>query len=51
MLVLIHPFKKGDILQCSPGRGYEYDHQPGIEDRPTIEKIGIEQGIILDAEK
>ena len=51
ILVHTHPFKKGDILQCTPGRSYEYDHQPGKEDRPTLDKVGLEQGIILDAEK
>jgi hypothetical protein len=51
ILVHIHPFKKGDILQCPLGRGWVYKNKPGLKDRETLEEADLEQGIILDVGK
>lgn len=52
ILVHIHPYSKGNSQNhCIPGRTLEYDNVPGVEDRPTLDILGLDQGIILDADK
>lgn len=47
-----HPYKKNQLQKfCIPGETLEYKNRPGVKDRPALEKMGIERGIIIDAVK
>lgn len=52
--ILIHtqPYKSGDVQkECVPGETFEYNNDVGEKDRPTLDSLGLERGIILDAEQ
>ncbi|NBC26887.1 MAG: hypothetical protein GVY08_08495 [Bacteroidetes bacterium] len=52
ILVHTHPYSKGESQnQCIPGQTLKYDNVPGVEDRPTLNTLGLDEGIILDSDK
>lgn len=52
ILVHTHPYSNGEVQsQCRPGETRIYDSGPGIADNQTLRDLGLETGIILDADK
>jgi len=47
-----HPYKKNQLQNhCIPGETLKYKNRPGVKDRPALERMGLDRGIILDADK
>lgn len=52
IFVHTHPYSAGDEQNhCIPGKTLIYDNEVGVEDRPTLDSMGLDLGIILDADK
>jgi len=52
IMVHTHPYSNGELQNhCRPGETLEYDSGPGIEDGQALRDLGLENGIILDADK
>lgn len=47
-----HPYKANEEQNhCIPGETLKYKNRPGVKDRPALERMGLDRGIILDADK
>jgi len=47
-----HPYKKDQLQNhCIPGKTLKYKNEVGVKDRKALESMGLDKGIILDAEK
>lgn len=47
-----HPYSNGETQRyCDTPRPIEYNNEVGVKDRPVLEKMGVNRGIIIDANK
>jgi len=47
-----HPYKKNQLQNhCIPGKTLKYKNEVGVKDRKALETMGLDRGIILDADK
>jgi len=52
IMVHTHPYSNGELQNyCRPGETLKYDSGPGIKDGQALRDLGLENGIILDADK